>query len=146
MLRHPFMCTQAHEPAGSVLMVVFPDGTELCSPTFMSHLSRTPNTYLYLRLGFTSTLANERTNKQTNSIEQSPWEANSHSASQEFHHFLWNPKFHYCVGKGPPLVPILSHIHPYHTFPPNFRKINFNVILPSTPWSSEWILPFRFPD
>jgi hypothetical protein len=28
----------------------------------------------------------------TNFMEKSPWEANSHSASQEIPHILWNPK------------------------------------------------------
>jgi hypothetical protein len=30
-------------------------------------------------------------------------------------------------------------------FPPYFFKINFHITLPSTPRSSKWSLPFRFP-
>jgi hypothetical protein len=44
-------------------------------------------------------------------MQQSPsWEANSHSASQDIPHLLWNQKFHYCVHKSLPLVPVLSEL------------------------------------
>jgi hypothetical protein len=48
----------------------------------------------------------------TNSMEQGlSSEANSHSASQEIPHLLWNLKAHYCVHNSLLLVPILSQKH-----------------------------------
>jgi len=56
----------------------------------------------------------------TNSMEQSTsWEANSHSASQEIPHLLWNLKVHCYVHKGLQLTP--SH-------PVSLRSI---LVLPS---------------
>jgi len=64
-------------------------------------------------------------------MEQSPsWEANSHSAFQEI--------------PSAPLIPVLSQMHPVHISPHYFPKMNSYIILPSTPTSSEWSLPFRF--
>jgi hypothetical protein len=46
----------------------------------------------------------------------------------------------------PAMVPILSQMHPVHTFPPYFPKIHFNIIFPSMPKSSTRSFPFRFND
>ena len=78
----------------------------------------------------------------TNFMEQSPsWEANWFSASQEIHHILWNPKFHYHIHKCLPPVPILSQLDPVHTLTSHFLEIHPNIILPSIPGS----LSLRFP-
>jgi hypothetical protein len=69
-----------------------------------------------------------------------PWEANS----QEILRLIKNQKVHYRVHKTPPLVPILSQMHPDHYLPSHSSKIHYNIILPSTPRFSEWSLPFRF--
>jgi hypothetical protein len=74
----------------------------------------------------------------TNCMENSPpWEADSHSDSQETSRLLWNLKAH----KNPPLVPILSQINPVHILPPYLPKIHSNIILPSMPRSYECSFP-----
>jgi len=45
-------------------------------------------------------------------MEQSPFqEANRSSASQQNPHIIWNLYVHYRNHMGPPLVPVIGHIH-----------------------------------
>jgi hypothetical protein len=81
---------------------------------------------------------------KTNSIEPSPsWEAASRSAIQEFPNILWNPNVHYRVHKS--LVPILSQIHPVHTTPSYFFKVNFNIIPHVGQDTPRGLFPYDFP-
>jgi hypothetical protein len=80
-----------------------------------------------------------------NSMELSPWEATSHSATQEFPSVLRNPKVHYGVHKSPLLVPILSEMTPVHITSFCFSEIHFNVIFPHTSRSSSGLYPSGFP-
>jgi hypothetical protein len=61
-------------------------------------------------------------------MEKSPWEANSHSASQEIFRLILNPKVHYRISNSPQLVPTQIQMHPFHTFPLCFPKIHSNII------------------
>ena len=65
--------------------------------------------------------------------------------SQETHSILWNLQVQYHVYIGPSLVPVFSQMYLVHDLPPQYFKIHCNIILPSTPMSSKWLLSFRFP-
>ena len=73
------------------------------------------------------------------------WEAIRFSASQEIPRILRNPKVHYRIHNIPSHLLTLNHINSVHTPTSHFLKIHFNIILPSTPWSSKWSLSLRSP-
>ena len=85
----------------------------------------------------------------TYSMEQSPsWKPDRFAASQEIPNILWNPKVHYCIHNCSLPVLVLRQLDPVHTPTSHFLKIHFNIILPSTPWSSKWpsgLFPSGFP-
>jgi hypothetical protein len=59
-----------------------------------------------------------------NSMEQSPWEANSFSASQEIPRILRNLDVHYHIRMSLPPVPVLSQINPVYTlYPTSWRSV-----------------------
>jgi len=63
-------------------------------------------------------------------MEQSPLEANSHSATQEIPRLLSNTKVHYRVHDSPPLV--LSWARWIQSTLSRFPKIHSNIIYPPT--------------
>jgi len=81
----------------------------------------------------------------TYSMEQSPsWEANLFTGSQEIPRILWNRRVHYSIQKCLQTVPVLSHLDPVHTPSSHILNICLNIILPSTPVSSKWLLSITF--
>ena len=96
----------------------------------------------YLRFAFLSCRISITTNSLTHSREQSPWEANRFSASQEIPHIWWNPKFitaftsarHLSLSSATSIQAIPSH-------PPSLRSIlilfsHLRLGLPSGPFPS----------
>jgi hypothetical protein len=60
-------------------------------------------------------------------------------------HLFYETQRFISVRNSPPLVPIMSQMHPVHNSPYYFPNIHTNTVLPSTPWSSECIFPSDFP-
>jgi hypothetical protein len=51
-------------------------------------------------------------------VEQTSWEDDNHSTSQEFPRLLWKPKVHYRLHNSSSLLRIISQINPIHNFQP----------------------------
>jgi hypothetical protein len=64
-------------------------------------------------------------------------EANSRSAGQDAPRRLRNPNVHCRVHTSFPLVPLTSHINPFHILIPYFFKIHVNTVLYSIPGYSK---------
>jgi hypothetical protein len=73
------------------------------------------------------------------------WEANRFSAGQGIPLILCNPNVQYHAYNYQTPHPILSQINHVHVSLPHFLNIQFNIILPSNPGSSEWSISFRSP-
>jgi hypothetical protein len=66
------------------------------------------------------------------------WGAANCAATQKFPTILRNPNIQYRIHKSPPLVPIVSHIHPIHSIPFYLSKIHFTIVRPPTSRWSQW--------
>ena len=81
-----------------------------------------------------------------NPMQHSPsWDANRSSSRQEIPRILLNPKVNYRVHKSSQPARNLSQINPIYAPPDYFLKINFNIILPSTPRSSSGLFTSGLP-
>jgi hypothetical protein len=61
-------------------------------------------------------------------MQQTPWKADRHSATQEILQLSYNPEV-YHFHKNLPLVPALSQINPFHILLSHASNIHFNIIL-----------------
>ena len=100
----------------------------MCSLTFFVIFLRTSREIElegnYYRLHGNSWYAGGGMTLLTYCMEQSPWETNRFSASQEIPHILWKPKVHYRIHKCPPPVPVLSQLDSVHNpLPTSWRSI-----------------------
>jgi len=103
------------------------------SPSFILVLSSQISLALSMICSLQILVLTYRLTLHTYSMEQSPWEANQFSASQEIARILWKPKVHYHIHKCPLPVPILSQLDPVHNPTSHYLKIHLNIILPSMP-------------
>ena len=76
-------------------------------------------------------------------MEQSPWQNNRPSATQEISRILWNPGFFTAFTTASPLF--VSWVRSIQSMPlSHFLEIHINIFLPSMPKSSKWSVPRRF--
>ena len=99
---------------------IFSTQSDMCVCTHMFHSVETPVGHKKHKSGTTvdstcqgylsacHTFVSPGLYLPTYSMEQSPWEANRFSTSQEIPHTLRNPKVHYRIHKRPPPVHIQS--------------------------------------
>jgi hypothetical protein len=66
--------------------------------------------------------------------------AESSVASQEFPRNFWNPDVHYHTHKCLSPVPNAEPQQSSPLSPSQFFKFHFNIMFPSTPWSSRWYI------
>jgi hypothetical protein len=78
-------------------------------------------------------------------MELSLSQANSHLATEEFFKILWNPKVHYCVHKGTPLVPVMSQINPIHITRSYISKTILNITFHLNLGLPSGLFPYGFP-
>jgi hypothetical protein len=62
---------------------------------------------------------------------------------ENFPAFYGTRRFITTVYISSPPVPILGQIDPIHTIPSYLSKIHFNIVHPSTSWSSQWPMDLR---
>jgi hypothetical protein len=90
-------------------------------------LSRSVMGLLYLFL-YTTIRGKIPVSRQTShSMEQDHSGTNISSVSQDIPRILWNQDLYHRIHKGPPLVPILSHMNQFHLLLSQFIKIYFNM-------------------
>jgi len=107
----------------------------------------TPNTLKFLRLTIRSNSTHTSTLQVTitilftyccklsNSMEDSPSDANCSAIIHKIPCMLWTKVYH-CAHNSPSFASIQYQANAFHSIPCYFIKIHFNIILPSRPRSS----------
>lgn len=64
--------------------------------------------------------------------QNSSWEANGVSDSQQISRISWSPNFHDCLQYSLTLFRILSQCNPLYVFSNHSFETHFNIILPTS--------------